>query len=209
MRKGPTMKLTNLIWVLALAGAGMGCNSGTATTNVRIPPPGNGGSGGSGGSAGIGGDGNCTNAEDQAVYADLTFINDDGIESSGSAAASAIGSQCIFGSQASVPVVGGCSQEAGDVIRCFASGCPQETINALADCVALCTQDTTAGIAPPGLSSECMACTGATVACGAAFCTNLCVSDTNAPDCIACRCENNCTPDFDTCSGLPSSGDCN
>jgi len=209
MRKGPTMKLTNLIWVLALAGAVVGCNSGSPTTNVRPPPP-TGGSSGSGGSAGIGGgEGACINAEDAAVYAELTFINSDGIESSGSDAASAIGSECIFGSQASVPVVTGCSQEAGDVIRCFASGCPQETIDALADCVALCTQDTTAGIAPPGLSTECMACTGDTVACGAAFCTNLCVSDTNAPDCVACRCENDCTPAFDRCSGLPSSGDCN
>lgn len=208
MKKEPTMKLSNLIWVLALGGSMMACNSGTAITNVKpdVPTGGSGGTAGTGGSSG--GEGACTNAEDQAVYADLTFINDDGIESSGPAAASAIGSQCIFGSQASVPVVTGCSQEAGDVIRCFASGCPQATIDALADCVALCTQDTTAGIAAPGLSSECMSCTGATVACGAAFCTNLCVSDTNAPDCIACRCQNNCTPAFDTCSGLPSSGDC-
>jgi hypothetical protein len=167
-----------------------------------------GGSGGDAGSGGSSGEGACTNDEDAAVYAELTFINDDGIESSGSAAASAIGSQCIFGSPASVPAVTGCSPEALDVLSCFARGCPDDTIEALATCVALCTQDTTAEIAPPGLSSECTGCTGATVACGAAFCTNLCASDTNAPDCIACRCENNCIQGFDACSGLPSGGEC-
>jgi len=204
------MKLTNLIWALALAGAVMGCNSGSPITNEPDIPGGTGGSGGTVGTGGSGGggEGACTNAEDAAVYAELTFIDSDGVESSGSEAASAIGSECIFGSQASVPAVTGCSQEAGDVIRCFASGCPQETIDALAACVALCTQDTTAAIAPPGLSTECMACTGDTVACGAAFCTNLCVASTTSPECVGCRCDNNCTPACGTCSGLPSSGDC-
>ena len=148
-------------------------------------------------------EGACTDAASAAVYAGLTFINSDGVESSGSDAASAIGSECIFGSQASVPAVTGCSQEAGDVVRCFARGCPQETIDALAACVAVCTQDTTAEIAPPGLSTECTACTGDTVACSSAFCINLCVSDVNAPACIACRCDNGCIPAFTACSGIP------
>ena len=65
----------------------------------------------------------------------------------------------------------------------------------------MCTQDAT------GLSDECMACTGGTVACGAAFCTSQCVSDMEAAICIECRCDNGCTPDFDECRGLPSSGD--
>ena len=96
------------------------------------------------------------------------------------------------------PIVG---DQAFAVVSCFPS-CDQPTIDALATCVAMCTQDAT------GLSTECMACTGATVACGAAFCTSQCVSDTNAPICIECRCDNGCTPDFDECTGLPSSGDC-
>jgi hypothetical protein len=202
------MKLTNLFWVLALAGSMMACNSGPPITNVKPLPP-TGGTGGTTGTGGTnGGEGACTNDEDAAVYAELTFINDDRIESSGSAAASAIGSQCIFGSGDSVPPVTGCSPEALVVLACFAFGCEQPVIDALGDCVALCTQDTTAEIAPPGLSTECMVCTGDTVACGAAFCTNVCAADTTAPTCVACRCDNGCTPDFDVCSGLPDTGAC-
>lgn len=201
------MKLTNLIWVLALAGSMMACNSGPPITNVRPDPP-SGGSGGTTGTGGSSGEGACTNAEDDAVYAGLTFINDDAIESSGSAAASAIGSQCVFGSEDSMPAVTGCATEANEVLLCFASGCDQPTIDALGACVALCTQETTAEISPPGLSTECMACTGETVACGAAFCTRFCAATTTNPDCVACRCENGCTPDFDVCSGLPSTGAC-
>ena len=119
----------------------------------------------------------------------------------GTEAASAIGSDCIFGTETSDPVLDGCGAEAFEVISCFPI-CDQPTIDALATCVATCTQDAT------GLSSECVACTGDTVACGAAFCTAECVADTNAPVCIACRCDNGCTPNFDDCSGLPPDGDC-
>ncbi len=67
------MKLTNLIWVLALAGSMMACNSGPPITNVKPDPPdGSGGSGGSGGTGGSSGDeGACTTDENAAVYAEL------------------------------------------------------------------------------------------------------------------------------------------
>jgi len=208
MRKGPTMKLTNLIWVLALAGSIMACNSGPPITNVRPPPPtGTGGTTGTGGAGGAA-TGKCTGPEDSAVYAELTFIDADGVESNGPAAASAIGSACIFGTDASVPKVTGCSPEGIAVLSCSATGCDQATIDALGDCVALCTQETTAGIAPPGLSTECMACTGDTVACGAGFCVSPCSADTTLPGCVACRCDAGCTPAFDVCSGLPDTGAC-
>jgi len=152
--------------------------------------------------------GACTDAANAAVYANLVYTNDDGVTFTGTDAAAAIGSDCIFGSVGSDPVLTGCADEAGEVIRCFASGCPAMTISALADCVTDCTQDATAEISSPGLSNACVACTGNTVACGAAFCTNRCVADTNAPACIACRCDNGCIPDFTTCSGIPNN-DCN
>jgi hypothetical protein len=200
------MKLTNLIWVLALAGTLAACNSGPPVTNVRPPvtPPPTGGSSGTGGASG---DGACTTAENLAVYMDLVYKDCDGVTHMGDDASSAIGSDCIFGCDISEPPLVGCGNEAAAVLGCFPN-CPPETTKAAADCVADCTQTATAEVAPPGLSDECVACTGATVACGAAFCTDKCVSDTNAPACIECRCVNGCTPAFDTCSGLPSDGDC-
>jgi hypothetical protein len=194
------MKPTHLIWVLALAGVALACNSGPPITNAKPIDPGTGGTTGTGGAGGLG-EGACTNDADQAVYEDLTYTDEQGIEYAGSAAASAIGSDCIFGTTTSDPVLTGCGNEAALVIGCFPR-CDQPVIDALATCVAMCTQDAT------GLSDECMACTGDTVACGAAFCTSQCVSDTAAAICVECRCENNCDSDFVKCSGLPSSIDC-
>ncbi len=149
-------------------------------------------------------EGACTDAANAAVYANLVYTNDDGVTFTGTDAAAAIGSDCVFGSVRSDPVLRGCAPEAGDVIRCFVSGCPAETVDALAECVAECTRVATAEISSPGLSNACVACTGDDVACGAAFCTNLCVADTNNPACIACRCNNGCTPTFASCSGIPT-----
>lgn len=199
------MKPINLIWVLALAGVVVACNSGPPISNEpdygNGNGNGNGGSSGTGGSGVGGGDGACTNEADVAVYAELTYTDDDGNTFSGTDASAAIGADCIFGTETSDPLLEGCGAESGVVIVCFPN-CEPSVTQALADCVAQCTQDAT------GLSTECMACTGGTVACGAASCTRQCVADTNAPICIDCRCDNNCTPDFDDCSGLPSGGDC-
>ena len=199
MRKEPTMKLTNLIWVLTLAGVVVACNSGPPITNEKPIDPGTGGSPGTCDPGG--GDGACTTPENEAVYADLTYTDDAGETFTGADASSAIGSDCIFGTKQSDPLLTGCGKEAGNVISCFPN-CPQETIDTAADCVAQCTQDAT------GLSDECVACTGETVACGAAFCTLECVADSNAPACIDCRCANNCIQSFDACSGLPSDCEC-
>jgi len=141
------------------------------------------------------------------VYAGLEYTDCDGVMHTGDDASSAIGSDCIFGCDNSVPPLVGCPNQSAAVIGCFPN-CPPEVIAAAATCVALCTQEATATVSPPGLSDECVACTGETVACGAAFCTNLCSSDTNAPACIECRCANNCIQSFDECSGLPPDGDC-
>ena len=197
------MKLTNLIWVLALAGAAAACNSGPPITNEKpiVPPP-TGGSSGGGGSGGIvPGEGACTTEENLAVYDGLVYTDEDGITYTGTDASSAIGSDCIFGTTTSDPVLPGCGGEAGNVIMCFPN-CPQETIDIAASCVSQCTQDAT------GLSEDCVACTGDTVACGAAFCTLQCIADSNAPACIDCRCANNCIQSFEQCSGLPSDDEC-
>jgi hypothetical protein len=210
-RKEPTMKLFNIMWVLALAAAAVACDAWTdqpPITNERPPPP-TGGSGGDGGTGGTGniGEGACTTDENLAVYEGLTFTDEEGVTSSGAAAAAAIGSACIFGSADSVPPLTGCGDLSLAVLGCFPN-CDQNTIDALANCVADCTQEATAEISSPGLSEDCMACTGDTVACGAAFCTNVCVADTNAAVCINCRCANGCIEEFDKCSGLPPSTTC-
>jgi hypothetical protein len=134
------------------------------------------------------------------VYADLTYVDESGATFTGVEAASAIGSDCIFGTATSDPVLPGCNSEALAVLACFVSGCPDETVDALAACVAGCTQDAT------GLSDECVACTGDVVACGAAFCTGDCAANTNAPACLQCRLDNGCTCGFQDCSGLPQDG---
>jgi hypothetical protein len=145
----------------------------------------------------------CVNAEDAAVYECLEFTDGDGQTYLGTDAVAAISNECRFGSDNSIPPIEGCPGEFGQVIACFPN-CPPETVDALADCVAGCTQDTTADLCPPGLSDDCVGCTGASEACGAAFCIAQCVSDAMAPGCIDCRCNNNCTPMFEVCSGIPS-----
>ncbi|MFZ1864387.1 MAG: hypothetical protein WAU39_09215, partial [Polyangiales bacterium] len=162
-----------------------------------------GGGGGTGGSGNTGGlpEGACTDAADQAAYDALTYTDPDGVTYTGVAAASAIGSDCIFGAPTGNPSLAGCTDEATAVLGCFPN-CDSGTINTLADCVAQCTQDAT------GLSDQCVGCTGDTVACGAAFCTTSCVSDTNSPECIGCRCDNDCILSYDECSGLVPTTTC-
>ena len=197
------MKLTNLIWVLALAGSvAAGCNKGPPITGIS-QSPGTGNSNGSGATGGAPTSGACINEDDALVYECLEFTNSKGEESSGTDASSAIGSECVRGSDVSDPPITGCGEETLEVVACFPD-CPQPTVDALSDCVVACTQETTADLCPPGLSDDCVDCTGATVACGAAFCTRQCVADTTAAMCIDCRCDNNCTPDFVICSGIPS-----
>ena len=202
------MKLSNLIWVLALAGAAAACNSGPPVTNVTLPDTGGGGAGG----AGI--VDACINEEDEAVYEELVYIDCAGVTYTGDDASSAIGGDCIQGTAnpatcpaGSEPSLVGCGALTGMVLGCFPS-CPADLIQEAADCVADCVQTATAEAAPPGLSDDCVACTGDTVACGAAFCTTVCISDPDALVCIDCRCENNCIQSFDTCSGLPSDNEC-
>jgi len=147
--------------------------------------------------------GACRNATDAAVYECLEFTDSDGQTHTGTDAAAAIGNECLLGSTSSVPPIEGCSAELGGVLGCFPN-CPPETIDALASCIRDCVQDTTADLCPPGLSDDCVDCTGASVACGSAFCTTECFADPTAPICIDCRCQNNCTSNFVTCSGIPS-----
>lgn len=212
------MKLTNLIWVLALAGSVAACNSGSPITNERPPvvtPPGSGGSNGDGGTGGTtvegcgltAGSGACVTEGNIAVYENLVYTNGDGEFSTCDDAQGAIGSDCILGSATSVPPIRGCGAEAGVVLGCFPN-CPADVIEAAAECVAVCTNSAIEEITGTSLSDECVACTGATVACGAAFCTNVCINDSNAPACIDCRCANNCIQSFDECSGLPSDNEC-
>jgi len=227
------MKLTNLIWVLALAGAVAACNSGPAISGCIIDPA-TGRCSAKGGECGPV-ENACTNAEDTMAYTNLTYTNDIGEVFTGRDAASEIGSDCIFGSRSPLadPQLDGCGLQAGRVIACFPNcpDCSQEAppatcgqactaidecgdgftcvdgtctdaVLAAAACVAACTQTAT------GLSDECVSCTGTVVACGAASCTDVCVSDTNAPVCIECRCANNCTQCNDLCTGLPSDNQC-
>jgi hypothetical protein len=212
MRKEPTMKLTNLIGVLALAGVvAIGCNSGPPITGIR-PPSGTGGSNGGGGGTGGLGEGACTTDENVAVFDMLVYVTGKGQTEMGTDAASAIASDCLRGSTSSDPNVTGCGAQTSAVVACF-NRCPAAEFDPLVDelvnCVELC-QDETIMTATGGssLSAECTGCYGATVACGAATCTSpQCVSEPQGEFCTACRCEMGCTPTFVVCSGIPTT-DC-
>jgi len=227
------MKLFNLIWVLALAVAGLACDNWTDQPVVTGCNPGfiinsdgrcergsiggsggsagTGGSGGSAGSAGTGGTGvgACTNAEDDAVYADLVFTNDDGDTTTGSDAASAIASDCVFGSGLSDPTLRGCADLAGEVVVCAISNtCTPAQVQALSDCVESCMQNAIMEVTGSMLTAECGACYSASVSCSAELCATSGCSNPTSSDCVQCRCDNDCTPGFDRCSGLAPSGAC-
>ena len=213
------MKPMNLIWVLGLAVIAVACAEWTDQQPLQgcdqfneitgscgdTPGPGTGGTTGGGGSSG---EGACTNPEDAAVYSALEY--DTGSTTlTGSEAASQIASDCVFGNQQATPTNPGCGQEAQAVLVCGGANCPDETIMALTDCVLAC-QATVIAEATGGesLTEECSECYGTSVTCSAVNCAAAGCTVPDSPGCIACRCENNCTPGFDVCSGLPSSGDC-
>ena len=211
------MKLTNLIWVLGMAGMIAACNSGLPVEGCR---PGeivnsdgrceqSGGMGGTPGTGGAGGsgDGACTNDADAAVYDDLRYTNADGVDSTGSDAASAIASDCVFAEGGTVGPA--CDKLAGVVVVCaLTMSCTEQQVQDLIDCVGDCTQNTIESITGSRLSDACGACYSESVACSAEKCaTSGCSNPTSTP-CVQCRCEEGCTPGFDVCSGLPPTGAC-
>ena len=215
------MKLTNLIWVLGLAGAVAGCNSGDALQGCIVDDvtglctdgtPGTGGSPGTGGTGGTGNTGGsqggaCTNADDAAVYADLEY-NTGSELLTGDVAASQIASDCVFGNLNSTPRNPGCGAEAQAVLICGGSNCDDETIQNLTDCVVACQQTVIEEDTGSTLTQECNDCYGDSVTCSAVNCATAGCTVPDSATCVACRCANDCTPGFDRCSGLPSQGTC-
>ena len=205
------MKRFSLMCVLTLAVV-VACNTGEPTVGIeRDAGTGTGGSGGAGGggTGGTGGlgDGACTNMDDQAVYEGLSYTNEADVTFTGIDAAAEIAGDCVFGAVNATPSLAGCNTEALNVIGCI-SDCDDE-IAALAACVESCQRDAIAEATGGGeLSSDCESCYGATVACSAAFCAFMGCADPSSQACIDCQCRFNCSQDFDECSGLPSTGDC-
>lgn len=237
MRKTTTMKLIHLLAAAGLVGAlAAGCNTGSPIQgcdrpNIAFNPcsglcstvpfsprcqicvddpfacdpraTAENGTGGSGG-----GDGACTNEVDSATYDALDYTTGGGVDETGSDAASAIASDCVFGSFTSVPENPGCGPEAQSVLGCAATGCPPATVEALATCVVDCTQGIIDEVTGSMLTEDCADCYGDSVSCSASLCATSGCSNPTSPGCIQCRCENDCTPGFERCSGLPPSGDC-
>ena len=218
------MKPTHLIWVLGLAGV-VACAEWTNEQPIQGCPddfdPSTGtcggdsqpGTGGTTGGGGASGDGACTNPDDAAIYAQLEYTDARGSEESGSGAASAVASDCVFGNFGTpAPNSDGCGPQASAIILCAtnpAVECTQEEIDALTNCVLQCLDgwivDQTGG---DSLSAECAQCYGDSVSCSAENCAAAGCTNPNSQSCISCRCEQDCTPGFDRCSGLPPSGDC-
>ncbi len=126
----------------------------------------------------------------------------------GTEVASAIANDCVFGSLAWIPQNDGCGAEAQAVLVCAFAGCPGETAAALSESVARCARDLTEDITGSALSVTCAACYGDEMACMMTDCAGAGGTDLASPTCVQCRCESECTPSFDGCSGLPPSGDC-
>jgi hypothetical protein len=217
------MKLLHLTWVLGLAGALTACNSGDALQgcddyNEATGTCGGGTGGTGGGTGGTGGTGNvggavtgaCTNAEDTAVYDALEYTPNQAAPTNvltGSEAASQMASDCVFGNPNSIPAISpGCGPEAGAVLTCRAD-CEDE-VQALTVCVVDCQQSFIQEVTGEMLSSGCADCYGESVSCSAANCASSGCSVPDSDPCVQCRCEMDCTPGFDRCSGLPPSGDC-
>lgn len=219
-RKEPTMKPMNLIWVLGLAVIAVACaewtnqeplqgcddfNEVTGSCGTEPPPAGTGGT--NGGTGGTSGDGACTNEADEAVYDALQY--DTGSESlEGPEAASQIASDCVFGNNNSTPTNPGCGPQAQAVLICGGINCDDETVQALTDCVVACQATVIEEATGSTLSQECSDCYGASVTCSAVKCATAGCTVPDSASCVACRCENDCTPGFDRCSGLPSQGTC-
>lgn len=225
MRKGPTMKLKNTIWVLGLAFGVVACAEwtdqppiqGCDEFNELIGECGGGSTGGTGGgTGGTGGTGNtgggdtgeCTNDADTAVFDALTYSPNSETTLTGPEAASQIASDCVFGNQQSDPRNPGCGQEAQGVLICGGANCPDETIAALTECVVACQEGLIIEVTGEALTVGCGACYGESVTCSAVKCATAGCTVPDSPGCVACRCENDCTPGFDRCSGLPSQGTC-
>lgn len=203
------MKHFSLFSILAVVVIAVACNTGPPTIGVEIGAGGGGGDPGSGGTGGGGGmiaDGACTNAVDQAVYEALTYTNESDATFDGIDAASEIAGDCVFGTTSSTPALPGCGDQAIAVLACM-SDC-DGIIAELATCVEECQDDAINEVTGMSLSADCQVCYGATVACGAAFCAFMGCADPASQACIDCQCRFNCSQDFDTCSGLPSTGDC-
>ncbi len=202
------MKRFSLISVLTF-GAVVACNTGPATVGIQMVDGTGGSGGGSGGSGGSGGlgEGACTNMNDQAIYEGLTYTNAAGTTFTSFDAAAEIAGDCVFGAADATPSLTGCNTEALAVLGCF-SDC-EGLIAELGACVAGCQRTAIAEATEGGeLSRECEGCYGATVACSAGNCAFMGCVDPSSQDCIDCQCRFNCSQDFDTCSGLPSTGDC-
>jgi hypothetical protein len=78
---------------------------------------------------------------------------------------------------------------------CFAMGGDVPTQDA-------CTSSCIAGMVTP-LSSDCLNCYVADVACARAHCLVKCGTAPMSTDCADCRETNGCTSDFYTCAGVP------
>ncbi|MFW2389371.1 MAG: hypothetical protein ACN4G0_13610, partial [Polyangiales bacterium] len=147
--------------------------------------------------------GACTDSSNAAVYAGLEYEDQGGATFRGVEAVQAISEDCLFGIPTSEPPADGCAGWVGDVVACFPN-CAPELIDVLSRCVARCTSETIATASPPGLSSSCVSCYSDEVACATAFCLPQCATDTSAPACVQCRCDNDCAPAFSRCSGIPT-----
>jgi len=172
-----------------------GCNALSLTFDVAAV---------AGGSA----EGACTNPDDAAVYADLVYTNGAGAFTSGPDAAAEIASDCVFGALNSDPRNPGCPAEAQAVLICAGGGCPPETVDTLSNCVQSCTQELIEEVTGDRLTADCADCYGESVSCTASLCATSGCSNPSSPSCVQCRCENDCTPGFDRCSGLLPSGEC-
>ena len=86
--------------------------------------------------------------------------------------------------------------------------CPESTIQAFADCVAACQQTVIEGATGETLTEACDECYGDSVTCGTVDCSTEGCSVPDSPSCIMCRCEKDCIPGFDRCSGLPGESEC-
>jgi hypothetical protein len=116
----------------------------------------------------------------------LEYTNDAGVMSMGPGAAVAITGDCPFGEPPR------CGAELADVVV------DNNTENnaALTDCVVICVSGQV------DLTSDCVSCYGEAITCAAVNCL-VCAAGAAEPECVECLADNNCTSDFNECTGIP------
>ncbi len=192
-----SLKNTFVMLMIAAGLLGAGCEDDDKATD-------NGGNGGGNDAGGNGGDGGGNGGVDLTISCLAGGIYD-GVKAQQIFDKITEGGACATDVQvAQICEVNPSTAAAESGRACYSAGLQEE------EALKKCTVDgdpsaNAAGIraAAPELTDACMYCFAGSVACSAQNCLGSCLDPKRADECVKCREDNDCTPTFYACSGLP------